>query len=154
MSYQVKPLPLTDEAELETKPVLKKAAFAHRYLAELKGIAASIPNEAILINTLTLQEAKDSSEVENIITSHDDLYKAELSTDYLTPATKEVQDYAIALKQSFKEVRHQKLIRLNDILNIQQTLEHNNAGLRKLPGTVLKNQQTGEVIYTPPQDYS
>lgn len=152
MSYQVNSLPIIDEAELETKPVLKKAASAHRYLAELKGVAASIPNEAILINTLTLQEAKDSSEVENIITSHDDLFKAELSTDYLTPATKEVQDYAVALKQGFERVRQSKLIRLNDILEVQQTLEGNKAGLRKLPGTELKNQQTGQVVYTPPQD--
>ncbi|WP_444899876.1 Fic family protein [Microbulbifer sp. VAAC004] len=152
MPYQVQPLPIGDEARLETKPVLKKAASAHRYLAELKGVSASIPNEAILINTLTLQEAKDSSEVENIITSHDDLYKAELSTDYLTTATKEVQDYSVALKQGFEQVRHQKLIRLNDILDIQQTLERNKAGLRKLPGTELKNQQTGEIVYTPPQD--
>lgn len=152
MSYQIQSLPIADEKELETKPVLKKATSAHRYLAELKGIAASIPNEALLINTLILQEAKDSSEVENIITSHDELYKAELSTDYLTPATKEVQDYAIALKQGFESVRQSKLIRLTDILVIQQILEGNQAGLRKLPGTALKNQQTGEVVYTPPQD--
>ena len=152
MPYQVQPLPIGDEAKLETKAVLKKAASAHRYLAELKGVSASIPNEAILISTLTLQEAKDSSEVENIITSHDDLYKSEISTDYLTPATKEVQDYAVALQQGFQRVRKSKLIRLTDILDIQQTLEGNNAGLRKLPGTELKNQQTGDIVYTPPQD--
>lgn len=152
MPYSVQPLPIASESALETKPVLKQAALAHRYLAELKGVAASIPNEAILINTLTLQEAKDSSEVENIVTTQDDLYKASLSTDYLTPATKEVQDYVVALKHGFEQVRQQKLIRLSDILEIQQTLEGNKAGLRKLPGTELKNQQTGEVVYTPPQE--
>lgn len=64
-------LPLENIEQWETRTVLKRTAEAHRFLAELKGIAASIPNEAILINTLSLQEAKDSSEVENIVTTHD-----------------------------------------------------------------------------------
>ena len=70
-NFTLKPLPV--DVDLETRAVLKKTAFAHRYLAELKGMAATIPNETILISTLTLQEAKDSSEIENIITTHDDL---------------------------------------------------------------------------------
>lgn len=153
MKYIPKLLPLSEESEFETKAILKKAAAAHRYLAELKGVVASIPNQAILIDTLVLQEAKDSSAVENIITSHDDLYKAELfAKDMKSPAVKEVQEYATALKQGFDQVRRQGLIRLGDILDIQQTIERNRAGLRKLPGTELKNQRTGEVVYTPPQD--
>ncbi len=152
MPYIVNILPIKDEQRLETRAVLKKAASAHRYLAELKGVSASIPNEAILINILTIQEAKDSSAVENIVTTHDDLYKAGLFTDYLNPAAKEVQDYAAALKRGFDQVRRTHLIRQGDILDIQQALEKNNAGLRKLPGTELKNLQTGEVVYTPPQD--
>lgn len=145
-------LPLADIANWETRNVLKKAAEAHRYLAELKGVAASIPNEAILINTLALQEAKDSSEVENIVTTHDELYKANLFEEALTnPATKEVQDYAFALKQAFVTVRQTGLIRLDDILAVQQLLEHNQAGLRRLPGTALKNARNGEIVYTPPQ---
>lgn len=152
MSYTVKTLPLENETDLETRTVLKKAASAHRYLAELKGVSASIPNESILINTLTMQEAKDSSEVENIVTTHDELYKASLFNDYLNPAAKEVQDYAGALKKGFDQVRQLEIVRLGDILDIQQSLEKNKAGFRKLPGTELKNQQTGKVIYTPPQD--
>lgn len=145
-------LPLADIARWETRSVLKKTAEAHRYLAELKGVAASIPNEAILINTLALQEAKDSSEVENIVTTHDELYKANLFAEALTnPAAKEVQDYVFALKQAFATVRRTGLIRLDDILAVQQQLEHNQAGLRRLPGTALKNARTGEVVYTPPQ---
>lgn len=152
MSDSLALLPLPNIEQWETRAVLKKTAEAHRYLAELKGVAASIPNEAILINTLALQEAKDSSEVENIVTTHDELYKANLFEEAITnPATKEVQDYALALKQGFHIARQNKLIRLSDILAIQQNLEHNNAGLRKLPGTELKNTRTGEVIYTPPQ---
>ena len=76
LSMPMIPLPLPNIAELESRAVLKKSAEAHRYLAELKGVAASIPNEEILINTLSLQEAKNSSEIENIITTHDDLYRA------------------------------------------------------------------------------
>lgn len=145
-------LPLADIASRETRSVLKKTAEAHRYLAELKGVAASIPNEAILINTLALQEAKDSSAVENIVTTHDELYKANLFAEALTnPAAKEVQDYAFALKQAFAAVRRTGLIRLDDILAVQQQLEHNQAGLRRLPGTALKNARTGAVVYTPPQ---
>lgn len=152
MSSLIAPLPLANIEQWETRAVLKKTAEAHRYLAELKGVAASIPNEAILINTLALQEAKDSSEVENIVTTHDELYKANLFEEAITnPATKEVQDYAFALKQGFQSARQSKLIRLSDILAIQQNLEHNTAGLRKLPGTDLKNARTGEVVYTPPQ---
>ncbi len=153
MPYALLKLPLAGMAALETRAVLKRAAEAHRYLAELKGVAASIPNEAILINTLSLQEAKDSSEIENIVTTHDALYKANLFTEAVTdPAAKEVQDYAIALTQSFQTVRRHRLIRLDDILQVQQQLEHNRAGLRRLPGTELKNARTGEVVYVPPQD--
>jgi Fic family protein len=156
MSSVLQPLPIPTIENWESRSVLKKTAEAHRYLAELKGVAASMPNEAILINTLSLQEAKDSSEVENIVTTHDELYKANLfeataANSIVSPSTKEVQDYAFALQQGFQTVRHSKLIRLADILAVQEQLEHNNAGLRRLPGTDLKNFRTGEVVYTPPQ---
>lgn len=152
MSQSLRTLPLPSIEKWETRAVLKRTAEAHRYLAELKGVAASIPNEAILINTLSLQEAKDSSEIESIITTHDELYKADLFEEAVaSPATKEVQDYAFALRQGFQVVRQSKLIRLSDILNVQQNIEHNNAGLRCLPGTELKNERTGDVVYTPPQ---
>lgn len=145
--------PLPPAADLETRAVLRKVAVAHRYLAELKGVAATIPNESILINTLALQEAKDSSAVENIITTHDDLFRAELFTDLITsPATKEVQRYASALKKGFALVRDQKLLTLRHIIAIQQELEQNDAGFRRLPGTMLRNGQTGAVVYTPPQE--
>lgn len=143
-------LPFPDIEALETRAVLKKVASANRYLAELKGVVSSIPNEAILINTLALQEAKQSSAIENIITTHDELFKAELDLENQNLATKEVKNYTQALKQGFDTVRHSKIIRISDILEIQQTLEKNKAGFRKLPGTTLKNNQ-GEIVYTPPQ---
>ena len=150
--YTVPHLPLS--IDLETKPVLKQAAVSHRHLAELKGIAVTIPNEIILINTLTLQEAKDSSAIENIITTHDELFKAELFSDYMiTKATKEVRDYAVALRKGFALVQKNKILTLANIIDIQSELERNNAGLRKTPGTALKNSSTGETVYTPPQHY-
>ncbi|WP_281649105.1 Fic family protein [Parendozoicomonas sp. Alg238-R29] len=144
-------LPLPQEEELETRKVLKKLATAHRHLAELKGVVRSIPNENILISTLTLQEAKDSSEVENIVTTHDELFQNDLSTTAYNPAAKEVKSYARALSLGFDIVRKTDLLRLQDILDVQKTLEENRAGLRKLPGTELKNMSTGKVVYTPPQ---
>ncbi len=138
--------------DIETKAVLKKLANAHRALAELKGVAASIPNQSILINTLALQESKDSSAIENIITTHDDLYRSDsLTSSFVTLAAKEVHNYATALRNGFEQVQRTGLITSNDILQIQACIEENRAGYRKLPGTALKNEQTGEVIYTPPQ---
>lgn len=88
-------LPLAVESE--TLKVLKALPAAHAALAELKGIASTIPNQSILINTLGLQEAKDSSAIENIITTHDDLYKSELNLDaFKSLEAKEVQNYILA----------------------------------------------------------
>ena len=149
-----KPALLPPEIELESRTVLKKLPVAHRALAELKGIGATIPNQAILLNTLGLQEAKDSSAVENIITTQDELFKADLNlAGWQTVAAKEVQNYIAALKKGFDLVNKHGLLTANHILQIQSVLESNQAGFRKVPGTILKNLQTGEVIYTPPQDY-
>lgn len=140
--------------DLETKRVLKALPAAHAALAELKGIASTIPNQNILINTLVLQEAKDSSAIENIITTHDDLYKSELNFDVFQPLqAKEVQNYITALKKGFELITKTGLLTNKSIIQIQEVLEENNAGFRKLPGTALKNAATGETIYTPPQDY-
>src|SRR5574344_58333 len=151
MEYQIPTLPLS--IDLETKSVLKQLNAANRKLAELKGVALTIPNETILINTLALQEAKDSSAVENIVTTHDDLYRAASDTKSLSisAATKEVYSYVEALKHGFFLVRKTKVLTNTSIKDIQQVLEHNNAGFRRVPGTTLKNQ-LGEIVYTPPQN--
>lgn len=150
--HKIQPLPPL--ADLETKEIFKKLAEAHRYLAELKGGAETIPNEVILINTLSLQEAKDSSAIENIVTTHDELYKAQFGDVSATPAAKEVARYASALQYGFQDVRKNSLITVRLILKLQEILEENEAGFRKLPGTSLKNLATGEVVYTPPQDHA
>ncbi len=140
--------------DLETKKVLKSLPSAHAALAELKGIASTIPNQNILINTLGLQEAIDSSAIENIITTHDDLYKSELNhSSFKSLNAKEVQNYISALKKGFKLTSESGLLTNKTILQIQEVLEDNKAGFRKLPGTALKNAATGDTIYTPPQDY-
>jgi Fic family protein len=139
---------------IESKKVLKKLASAHRALAELKGISASIPNQAILINTLGLQEAKDSSAIENIITTHDEIYKAGLHIGEMASLeAKEVQNYIGALKKGFQLISNHNILNINSIIEIQSVLEKNNAGFRKVPGTVLKNTRTGMTVYSPPQDY-
>ena len=147
-----KPSYLPYDKDLETNPVLKKLAGAHRALAELKGLAHTIPKQEILINTLIQQEAKDSSEVENIVTTHDELYKGSLGLEkFVSPAAKDVQNYVAAIKRGFDSVSQNKILSINHIIEIQEILEENNAGFRKLPGTNLKNVQTGEIIYEPPQ---
>lgn len=151
-SERLKKLPL--KQDVETKKVLKKLASAHRALAELKGIVSSIPNENILINTLGLQEAKDSSAIENIITTHDDIFKAQLNFDgFKSLNAKEVQNYISALKKGFGLIKKNKILTNNDIIEIQSELEKNNAGFRKVPGTALKNATTGEIVYSHPQEY-
>lgn len=143
---------LPDLGDIETKAILKKTALAHKALAELKGVAASMPNQSILINTLSLQEAKDSSAIENIITTYDDLYRSDHAQRYfITLAAKEVHNYAASLRAGFERIRQTGLLTNNDILTIQAGIEENQAGYRKQAGTTLKNDQTGEVVYLPPQ---
>jgi Fic family protein len=146
-------LPLPLDWDIETKTILKSLPSAHAALAELKGIASTMPNQSILINTLVLQEAKDSSAIENIITTHDDLYKSELNLDsFKSLNAKEVQNYIAATKTGFDLISKTGLLTNRIVLKIQEILEGNKAGFRKLPGTTLKNTSTGEIIYTPPQD--
>ena len=121
-------------------------------MAELKGVAASIPNQRILISTLGIQEAKDSSAIENIVTTHDELFReASDSSELANPAAKEVLRYRQALQVGFDLVRKHGLITNNHILRVQRELEENSAGFRRVPGTTLKDG-AGRVVYTPPQD--
>lgn len=136
--------------ELETKHVLKQLARSHRSLAELKGFFDMIPNKNILINAITINEAKDSSEIENIITTHDELFKTMSRENYESPAAKEVMNYRSAIWKGYQLVKENEFLTTNIIVEIQTIIEPNKGGIRKLPETVLKNQVTGEVIYTPP----
>ena len=144
---------LSVDRDIETTVVLLKLITANAALAELKGLVRTIPNESILINTLALQEAKGSSEIENIITTQDELFRSDAASQiFETAAAKEVYAYVSALLQGFQDVKTNGLLTNSLILKIQEILEENAAGFRKLPGTSLKNDATGEVIYQPPQD--
>ena len=149
--YKIPKLPL--EMDLEDKAILKQANLASRQLAELKGVAQTIPNELILINTLALQEAKDSSEVENIVTTQDDLYRFDLRVGEFerTPASKEVFRYREAIRVGFDEVRKTHLLTNNTIKKIQSVLVGDGTGFRRMPGTALRDS-LGGLVYTPPQD--
>ncbi len=139
--------------KVETIQILKQESKAAVALAELKGLARTLPNQGILINAIVLKEAQASSEVENIITTHDKLYKALIAKSMsIDPSTKEVLRYREALLYGFEEIRKKGFLNTNGITRIQDILEENEAGIRQLPGTTLKNDLTGETIYTPPDE--
>lgn len=143
-------LPLLPPAtELETRAVLKQAIEANRVLANLRGLAAQIPNQGVLINSIVLQEARLSSEIENIVTTNDELYRADANPDGKTDAhTKEVLRYREALKFGFEALQSRPLS-TNLFVDIVRIIKQQEIGVRRTVGTALKNA-AGEVVYTPP----
>ncbi len=140
---------------IETLPVLRQLVKSAVVLAELKGLANTLPNPQILLNAVILKEARASSEIENVITTQDKLYEALSAKAAQADApTKEVLRYREAMLRGYYLLQKRGFLNTNTIIEIQKTLEHNNAGIRKLPGTALKNAATGKIIYTPPDDYS
>lgn len=145
--------PLHELGDLETKSVLRATALAYKALGELKGMALTIPNQNILISTLSLQEAKASSEIENIVTTQDDLYQSNYPTNHFTsPPAKEVHNYANALEVGYSLVKDSGLLINRTVLEVQNNIENNSAGFRTQAGTSLVNNLTGEIIFTPPQN--
>lgn len=153
-TYKLPPLP--PPGDLETPAVLRVLAQAHRRLAELKGRAASIPNQGILIDTLVLQEAKASSEIENIVTTQDELFQFGLFPDGPeSPAAKEVANYRDALKRGHDSLfQTQGLLTNNVIIEMFRILKRTTGDFRATPGTALKNEATGALVYVPPQSAS
>ena len=141
-----------DDYDLKTPRILEYLNDASRSLAELKGFANSIPNQRILINAITINEAKDSSAIENIVTSHDSIYKVLTKSGFKDENAKEVVDYRSAIWRGYEIVKEKGFISTNSLVQIQEMIEHNKAGIRKNPGTKLINSNTGEIIYTPPQN--
>jgi Fic family protein len=140
-------LPL--KQSLETIAVLKQTIKSERALAELKGVLKIIPNKDILLNTLPLQEAKASSEIENIVTTNDALYKSKLDGS-MDVNNKEVHSYVRALFEGYTQIKENGFLSNKTIVKMQAILEGNDAGFRTQPGTVLKNNM-GETVYSPPQ---
>ena len=147
----MKLLPFND-CDLKTPRILEALNGASRMLAELKGFANSIPNQHILINAITINEAKDSSAIENIVTTHDSIYKVLTESGYKDENAKEVVDYRSAIWYGYETIKEKEFISTNILVKIQSMIEHNSAGIRKTPGTNLKNSKTGEIVYIPPQE--
>lgn len=144
-------LPLLPPKIIFSQKVYKKAIEANKALAELKGLAGLIPNQGIVLNSLTLREAKDSSEIENIVTTQDELYKAfSIDQTPLNASVKEVLNYREALWAGFGLVKKKEMITVRDLVKLQEIVVGNTAGIRKQAGTALRNSRTGEIIYTPP----
>ncbi len=142
-------LPPTDF--VESPEILRHLAKAARYLGELNGLCTSLPDPQLLINTIVLQESKESSAIENIVTTQDELYKAAGEEGTASKAAKEVLSYRQALYVGLQKMQAQKnLLLTNTIIEVVQTIKQNKSGIRTTPGTALKNAIKGEVIYTPP----
>ena len=149
----MKLLPFNDY-DLKTPKILETLNEASRSLAELKGFANSIPNQHILINAITINEAKDSSAIENIVTTHDSIYKVLTESGFKEDAAKEVVDYRSAIWRGYEIIKEKGFIATNILVELQAMIEPNKSGIRKNPGTNLVNSKTGEIIYTPPQTES
>ncbi|MEM6515282.1 MAG: Fic family protein [Bacteroidota bacterium] len=150
---EIQTLPLPPKADCESTKILKALNRASRVLGELKGVVKKIPNSQILIDTLSLEEAKDSNEVENIVTTDDELYQAAVDEEIKSTAAKEAKNYADTLKLGYSIIQEKGILTTNDIIKIQKKITPNHP-IRKIPGTVLKNPKTGEVVFTPPQNYN
>ena len=143
-----------NEYDLKTPKILETLNEASRSLAELKGFANSIPNQHILINAITINEAKDSSAIENIVTTHDSIYKVLTESGFKEDAAKEVVDYRSAIWRGYEIIKEKEFISTNVLVELHAMIEPNKTGIRKTPGTKLVNSKTGEIIYTPPQSES
>ena len=136
---------------VESPEILRQLAKASRYLGELNGLCASLPDPNLLINTIVLQESKESSAIENIVTTQDELYRANSETDYASDVAKEVLSYKEAMYVGLERMNTQKnLLGSNTMIEIVQTIKKNQSGIRNTPGTELKNAINGEVVYIPP----
>ncbi|MGZ5304472.1 MAG: Fic family protein, partial [Bacteroidia bacterium] len=149
--YNKLPL-LPPKQEIETAAVLKKTISASRALGELKGAVTNLPNPTLFIDTIHLQEAQASSAIENIITTHDELFKASITERNLdSSATKEVLHYKNALWFGISQLEERPFLTTNLFVSIMQILKENTSSIRNVPGTQLKNPATGKVVYTPPE---
>jgi Fic family protein len=135
--------------DIESKDVLKKLVSASRSLAELKQKGRELPNQSILINSLVLIEAKDSSEIERVFTTHEDMYRADIDEARASPEAKEVQRYRQALKTGLQSVKKRPLS-TNTFIEIMQCIKETSQGIRTGDGTKIQSTTSTEIIYTPP----
>lgn len=144
--------PLPPKADLESRPILKACIGARAALAELKQAGDLLPNQAILINTIPLLEARASSEIENVVTTTDRLFRfAQDEADgQADPATKEALRYRTALNRGYQSLKRRPVTTATAV-EVCRTIKGVKLDIRRVPGTALANDATGKVIYTPPQ---
>jgi Fic family protein len=141
--------PLPPAAEVETRPVLKQCIAARAALAELKQAAELIPNQGVLINALPLLEAQASSEIENIVTTTDRLFQYQSAGAQADPATREALRHSSALLEGYRALK-QTPLNIRTAEQVCSRIKGIEMQVRRVPGTALANQASGEVIYTPP----
>lgn len=141
--------PLPPAIDVETKAVLKQCIEARAKLAELKQASMLIPNDSILIHIIPLLEAKDSSEIENIVTTTDDLFRYAEQSENANHATKEALRYRTALYQGIASIK-ERPFSTQTAIEVCQTIKNVNLNIRAVTGIALSNSVTGEIIYTPP----
>lgn len=144
---------LPPRCDLEQKEVLKKAISANKALAELRGWSFNQSNPLLLLQSIALQEAKSSNEIENIVTTNDELYQA-FATPLdrnISPAAKEVLHYKEAMWYGYNKLDKNYPLTVNLFIDLFRIVKQRDDGIRKLPGTVLRNSMN-EVVYTPPDN--
>ncbi len=143
---------LPPKVNLETPEIFKATIKANRLLAELKGFCQTLPNPDLLLNTIVLQESKESSEIENIVTTQDELYKATLMGDKIkNQAAKEVLQYREAMYWGLAQLSNMPIITTNLLTGVMQKLRWTQEAVRKNTGTKLSNPITKQIVYTPPE---
>ena len=140
------------DVNLNTIEILKKLSVANNGIGELKGIINILPNPNLILSLINVGESKDSSAIENIITTYEDIFKELITKKSISKTSKEVLNYKNAIEHGYKELNEKGFISTNSIVNIQGIIEPNMGGIRKLPGTVIKNMETNAIVHTPPQN--
>jgi Fic family protein len=149
---KMKTLPF--DINLDTVKILKELNLANNSIGELKGVMNLLPNPNIILSLLAVGESKDSSAIENIITTYEDIYKEMITKKPISRAAKEVNNYKKAMDTGYDELKNNGFISTDTLVRIQEIIEPNKGGIRKLPGTVIKNMDTNEIVHTPPQSES
>ncbi len=140
------------DIDLNTIDILKKLSVANNQIGELKGIINILPNPNLILSLVNISESKDSSAIENIITTYEDIYKEMVTKKPISKASKEVLNYKKAIEYGFQQLQDKGFISTNSIIEIQRMIEPHKGGIRKLPGTVIMNMDTSEIVHTPPQE--
>ncbi len=138
--------------ELNTIEILKQLSETNNHIGELKGVLYLLPNPKLILNLIQISESKDSSAIENIITTYDEIFKELVSKKPLGGKPKEIVNYKSAMEEGIRLIKEKGFISTNILVDIQEIIESNKGGIRKLPGTVIMNDITKEIVHTPPQN--